>query len=146
MATSCACTSSTERGAATERASWETILAYADDQLGEAAAGRGPKRHALITERYRRYTAWCASRGHTGVDLVLAISVWRERPSARRGLSNICRVALEPNIVPYHLVDGIEHWVLWFDPVAHEVGWPVVRTDGVPGEHRRPPSTSSAVG
>ena len=26
------------------------------------------------------------------------------------------RVALEFNIVPYHLPDGVEHWVLWYHP------------------------------
>jgi hypothetical protein len=26
------------------------------------------------------------------------------------------RVALEPNIVPYDIESGIEHWVLWYHP------------------------------
>ena len=95
-------------------ASWETIEAYATDQAVEAAAGRGPRRTQAIDARYKRYTEWCATRGHTGVDLILATAIWQsvdagsERPPVR--------LALEVNIVPYHVADGITHWVLWYHP------------------------------
>jgi hypothetical protein len=89
--------------------SWESIAAYAGDQATEAAAGRGPRRADVIAECYRRYSRWCEERGHTGVDLILSTSVWRE-------VGPNLSAALEPNIVPYHLDPGIEHWVLWYHP------------------------------
>lgn len=92
------------------RASWETIRAFAADQAGEALAGRGPKRTAAVEARYKRYSDWCASRGHTGVELILGTALWK--PVGDGGP----RVALEPNIVPYHVAAGIEHWVLWYHP------------------------------
>lgn len=97
------------------RASWATICAFADDQIGEAEAGRGPTRTVAVETRYRRYTQWCASRGHTGVDLVLATALWKEVGGAASHQGGV-RVALEPNIVPYHAEAGIEHWVMWYDP------------------------------
>ena len=99
------------RGFAIERASWESIRAYAADQAAEAAAGRGPKRTIEIEERYSRYKRWCEARGHTGVELVLATAAWQRTT----GETSV-RVALEFNIVPYHLPDGVEHWVLWYHP------------------------------
>jgi len=90
--------------------SWDAIRMYAADQAAEAAASRGPRRTESVQERYRRYVAWCASRGHTGVELVLATAVWREVGWLQY------RVSLEPNIVPYHVDPGIEHWVLWYHP------------------------------
>ena len=87
---------------------WDAIIAYASDQAAEAAANRGPRRTAEIQERYRRYTEWCTTRGHTGVELIIATAVWRDVASHV--------VSLEPNIVPYHLDPGIEHWVLWYHP------------------------------
>jgi hypothetical protein len=68
------------------RATWETILAYAADQEGESAAGRGPKRATDIEDRYRRYSQWCAARGHTGVELVLAISMWQSTAGNANGM------------------------------------------------------------
>ena len=87
------------------RASWATICAFADDQIGEAEAGRGPSRTVAVETRYRRYTEWCLQRGHTGVDLVLATALWKEvgRKAGKGGV----RVALEPNIVPYHAEAGV---------------------------------------
>ena len=99
-----------DRGFATEPASWESIRAYANDQAAEAAAGRGPKRTVEIEERYSRYKRWCEARGHTGVELVLATAAWQRLEMGSH------RVALEFNIVPYHLPDGVEHWVLWYHP------------------------------
>ena len=110
-------------------ASWETIVAYGADQAGEIAAGRGPRRAQLIEERYRRYSKWCEGRGHTGVQLVLAISMWqsghsvgdnaaiateRNSTNARAGVCAV--VALEPNIVPYECEEPVEHWILWYHP------------------------------
>lgn len=68
-------------------------------------AGRGPTRTVAVETRYRRYTEWCASRGHTGVELVLATALWKEvgQEAGGRGV----RVALEPNIVPYHAEAGV---------------------------------------
>ena len=97
------------RGLASEPASWAEIAAYAIDQAGEAAAGRGPKRNESVEARYSRYARWCAERGHTGVELLLATSMWREADA--RAL-----VALEPNIVPYYCETGVEHWILWYHP------------------------------
>lgn len=94
------------------RASWETICAFAADQAGEALAERGPKRTAAVEARYKRYSEWCASRGHTGVELILATALWKAVGADGP------RVALEPNIVPYHVAAGIEHWVLWYHPEA----------------------------
>jgi hypothetical protein len=94
-------------------ASWATICAFADDQIGEAETGRGPSRTVAVETRYRRYTEWCASRGHSGVDLVIATALWKE---VGRRNGKAVRVALEPNIVPYHTEAGIEHWVMWYDP------------------------------
>jgi cytidine deaminase len=102
-----------QRDYATEPATWECILAYANDQACEAAAGRGPSRTSDVEERYRRYKLWCTERQHTGVELVLATSIWRDVELKGRPL---LRVALEPNIVPYHCSEGIEHWVLWYHP------------------------------
>ena len=87
------------------RASWATICAFADDQIGEAEAGRGPTRTVAVEMRYTRYSEWCAARGHTGVDLVLATALWKEvgRKAGKGGM----RVALEPNIVPYHAEAGV---------------------------------------
>ena len=99
---------SVNRGFATEPASWATVLAFARDQAGEASVGRGPKRTTEVEERYNRYKEWCAQRGHTGVELVLILSAWVQVDGRR--------IALEPNVVPYHLQDGMEHWVLWYHP------------------------------
>lgn len=90
--------------------SWEDIRTYARDQATEAAANRGPRRTDLIQDRYKRYVGWCAARGHTGVELILATAVWREMGPHQ------ARVSLEPNVVPYHVDTGIEHWVLWYHP------------------------------
>ena len=87
------------------RSSWATICAFADDQMGEAKAGRGPARTVAVETCYRRYSEWCASRGHTGEELVLATALWKEvgREAGAAGV----RVALEPNIVPYHAEEGV---------------------------------------
>lgn len=98
------------RGFATEPATWGAVLAFAEDPVAEAAAGRGPKRSKEIEDRYARYKQWCNDRGHTGVQLVLATSAWQ-----KVGTADV-RIALEPNIVPYHLPDGVHHWVLWYHP------------------------------
>ena len=78
-------------GQATAPTPWAAIRAYAADQAGEAAAGRGastplrsrrghgaplprilaltpcthagPRRTASVDARYRRYAAWCEERG-----------------------------------------------------------------------------------
>ena len=91
-------------------AAWEAIARYAADQAGEAAANRGPRRTIAVQARYERYTAWCAERWHTGVEFVIATALWvRTRDGGGQ-------MALEPNIVPYHLEAGTEHWVLWYHP------------------------------
>jgi len=90
-------------------ASWETLQAYAADQEGEMAAGRGPQRNPDIEARYRRYFQWAKGRGHTGAQFVIETSQWR-------GEHGGPWVALEPNIVPYGLEQGIEHWILWYHP------------------------------
>lgn len=87
------------------RSSWATICAFADDQMGEAKAGRGPARTVAVETRYRRYSEWCASRGHTGEELVLATALWKE-VGQEAGAAGV-RVALEPNIVPYHAEAGV---------------------------------------
>lgn len=103
-------------GELTAPATWEMILAYAADQAGEAAANRGPRRTVAVHERYQRYTEWCATRGHTGVELVIATAVWLSvKPTLKKPE---VRAALEPNIVPYHVESHIEHWVLWYHPEA----------------------------
>merc|ERR1719181_2634323 len=87
------------------RASWEVLQAYAADQRGEVAAGRGPRRAPEIDERYRRYFRWAKERGQTGPEYLTMSAHWRcelEGPW----------VALEPNIVPYNMDPGIEHWNL----------------------------------
>mmetsp|Transcript_53986 Transcript_53986/g.96684 ORF Transcript_53986/g.96684 Transcript_53986/m.96684 type:complete len:207 (+) Transcript_53986:23-643(+) len=98
-----------------EPSSWDHILKYANDQAGEAAAGRGPRRSTEVEARYKRYSAWCMEREHTTLQLLLAVNSWRP-VSSRRFFAKECRVALEPNIVPYHCDAGIEHWVLWYHP------------------------------
>jgi len=97
-------------------ATWEMIAAYARDQAGEASLNRGPRRTVMVHERYQRYKAWCAERGHTGVELVVATAVWLQAIKAEMAGSEGVRVALEPNVVPYHIEPHIEHWVLWYHP------------------------------
>ena len=96
--------------------SWSAIKGYAADQATEAAAGRGPRRTDAIAERYRRYSGWCELRGHTGVELILATAIWREVRKEEREGGGSLRVSLEPNVVPYHVDTGIEHWVMWYHP------------------------------
>lgn len=91
------------------RASWEVLLAYAADQKGEVAAGRGPIRAPEIDERYRRYFAWSKERGLSAVDYLALTLRWR-------CVAGGPWIALEPNIVPYHMDSGIEHWNLWYHP------------------------------
>jgi len=91
------------------RTSWEILQANAADQRREMAAKRLPVRAPEIDERYRRYFAWSKTRGLTGPDYLTMTARWR---CAAGGPS----VALEPNIVPYHLDLGIEHWNLWYHP------------------------------
>ena len=93
-----------------DRCPWNEIVAYAADQSSEIAAGRGLRRSEAVNERYRRYSSWCTERGHTGVELVLAISIWCSVAE------DDVHVALEPNIVPYHTEEPIEHWILWYHP------------------------------
>ncbi len=95
-----------DRAFATEPASWPTIIAYGKDQAGEAAEGRGPMRRADVQECYTRYIRWCAERGHTSVEFLLANSMWHDAALPAGGAR--VRVALEPNIVPYHCSEGIE--------------------------------------
>ena len=101
--------------------SWEEILAYANDQAAEAAANRGPRRTVTIQDRYRRYSEWCSQRQHTGPELILATAMWQRtggEDGHERGSDqhDAFTISLEPNIVPYHLDAGIEHWVLWYHP------------------------------
>ena len=102
------------------RASWATICAFADDQIGEAEAGRGPTRTVAVEMRYTRYSEWCAARGHTGVDLVLATALWKEvgRKAGKGGM----RVALEPNIVPYHAEAGVAVACRWVSRQRRSAG------------------------
>ncbi|CAE8646034.1 unnamed protein product, partial [Polarella glacialis] len=76
---------------------------------GEADAGRGPQRPAEIDERYKRYFRWAQGRGHTGAEYIVLTGQWRCEPFGPW-------VALEPNIVPYSVDPGIEHWNLWYHP------------------------------
>jgi len=91
------------------RASWEVLQAYAADQRGEVAAGRGPIRTPEIDERYRRYFSWSKERGLSAVDYLALTARWR-------CVAGGPWIALEPNIVPYHVDSGIEHWNLWYHP------------------------------
>lgn len=90
-------------------ASWPCLQAYAADQVAERAAGRGPSRSPAIEERYRRYFRWLQSRGQGGAQYLELSAQWR-------GVHGGPYVALEPNIVPYELEAGIEHWNLWYHP------------------------------
>ena len=101
------------RADGSEPAPWESIVAYAADQAGEAAADRGPRRTESVQARYKRYLEWCSARGHTGVELIQATAIWR--PAAAAGGTSVS-IALEANIVPYHLQEPISHWVLWYHP------------------------------
>lgn len=92
-----------------EAATWECLAAYATDQAGELAAGRGPRRSAEIDARYRRYFAWCQERGIKGAQYLVQTAPWRAEHCGPW-------VALEPNIVPYDMDRGIEHWNLWYHP------------------------------
>ena len=92
----------------TERTSWATICAFAKDQAGEARAGRGPRMTPTVEMRHRRYSEWCAARGHTELELVSATAIWSDVGGVR--------VALEPNIAPYHCETGVSHWLLWYEP------------------------------
>eukprot|EP00928_Gymnodinium_smaydae_P015097 TRINITY_DN15531_c0_g1_i1.p1 TRINITY_DN15531_c0_g1~~TRINITY_DN15531_c0_g1_i1.p1 ORF type:complete len:336 (+),score=44.72 TRINITY_DN15531_c0_g1_i1:43-1008(+) len=96
-------------GVKLQPASLAVLRAYAADQRGEVAAGRGPRRLPEIDERYRRYFKWAASRGQTGVEYLVLTAQWRTE-------HNGPWVALEPNIVAYNLEEGIEHWNLWYHP------------------------------
>jgi len=42
--------------------------------------------------------------------------VWLQAIKAEMAGSEGVRVALEPNVVPYHIEPHIEHWVLWYHP------------------------------
>lgn len=90
-------------------ASWQCLQAYAADQAGELEAGRGPKRMADIEARYQRYFHWAKGRSHAGADYIKVTAQWRCEHCGPW-------VALEPNIVPYSLDEGIEHWNLWYHP------------------------------
>lgn len=89
--------------------SWLCLHAYASDQLGELAAKRGPARSPEIDERYGRYFRWLQARGQRGGEYLVQTAQWRT-------VSGGPSVALEPNIVPYELESGIEHWILWYHP------------------------------
>jgi len=91
-------------------ANWSTIRAYAADQRTEYEAGRGPRRLPEIDERYRRYGAWLKDRGQKGAGYLLKSALWRCPEPGQPS------VALEPNIVPYDVETGIEHWNLWYHP------------------------------
>lgn len=99
------------RNVEAQTASWESVEAYASDQATEYAAGRGPKRAPEIDERYRRFFQWASSRGQTGAEYMLHTAQWR-------GEHGGAWVALEPNIVPYELEAGVEHWNLWYHPAT----------------------------
>lgn len=97
------------RATEAQGASWDTLAAYAADQRGEVAAGRGPRRPQEIEERYQRYFQWSASRGVAGAEYLVLSAQWRS-------VHNGPWVALEPNIVPYDVESGIEHWTIWYHP------------------------------
>eukprot|EP00931_Biecheleriopsis_adriatica_P050532 TRINITY_DN29263_c0_g1_i1.p1 TRINITY_DN29263_c0_g1~~TRINITY_DN29263_c0_g1_i1.p1 ORF type:complete len:225 (+),score=24.44 TRINITY_DN29263_c0_g1_i1:57-731(+) len=89
--------------------SWTGLQAYARDQRGEVAAGRGPARNAAIEERYKRYFRWAKGRGHSGAQYIVQTAQWRSEAFG-------VWVALEPNIVPYNVEADVEHWNLWYHP------------------------------
>eukprot|EP00618_Florenciella_parvula_P032361 CAMPEP_0119500150 /NCGR_PEP_ID=MMETSP1344-20130328/22375_1 /TAXON_ID=236787 /ORGANISM="Florenciella parvula, Strain CCMP2471" /LENGTH=348 /DNA_ID=CAMNT_0007536205 /DNA_START=1 /DNA_END=1044 /DNA_ORIENTATION=+ len=90
-------------------ASWATIAAYAADQLGEVAAGRGPKRHPNVEAAYSLYKGAIGAMGLNNHQYLVQYTQWTSAPDGRRA-------ALEPNLVPYHLEAEISHWVLWHHP------------------------------
>ncbi|CAK0795410.1 unnamed protein product, partial [Prorocentrum cordatum] len=91
--------------------SWEGLGAYAADQRGAVAAGHALGRRPEIDERYRRYFRWAAERGQAGWQYLVQTAQWRCEHGGPW-------VALEPNIVPYDLEPGVEHWNLWYHPAT----------------------------
>jgi hypothetical protein len=65
------------------------------------------------TERYASYKAWCAEHALTNEAYVLAYTAWSGTLQNPRD-----HVSLAPNLAPYALEPGIEHWVLWHHPDA----------------------------
>ena len=92
-------------GRVSSSSSWSTIAAYAADQLGESAAGRGPRRHPNVEADYARYKRDIEGMGLSNHEYLAAHTAWNGR-----------RSALEPNLVPYHVEHGISHLVLWHHP------------------------------
>ncbi len=87
-------------------ASWSSIAAFSTNQVAERAAGRGPMRGAAMEARYTQYKEWIAAAGLDNHGYVTNFVEWDAGTSA----------ALEPNLVPYDVEEGISHWVLWHHP------------------------------
>jgi hypothetical protein len=92
--------------------SWAGIAAYSTNQVEQRAAGLGPMRHPDMEALYTRYKAWIRTQQLDNHGYVATYTRWE--PLALDGVARPC--ALEPNIVPYHVEPGVEHWVLWHHP------------------------------
>ena len=92
--------------------SWTELLEHAVRQEARFAAGEYPGRDAAGNARYEQYKQWCRARTPplTNAQYIVQYVRWRS------SLSAAGRVALEPALAPYLLVDGLEHWILWHHP------------------------------
>jgi hypothetical protein len=80
---------------------WLALRAYSES----TDPRHNPRRHPSGEAIYSRYKAWIQERGLDNHGYIVRYAKW-----SASGL------ALEPNLVPYHLEAGVSHWVLWHHP------------------------------
>ena len=86
------------------RYGWEELRLHALHQSEQYAAGKYPIRSPQGDAQYEVYKAWCSERGISNSEYVLKYVQWH------------AGVAFEPSLAPYHLNEGLEHWILWHHP------------------------------
>ena len=79
---------------------WQYLCRYAARPLPIGA----PCRAAGETTLYDKYKRWLVAHELSNPDYIRRHVGWSEED-----------VALEPNLVPYNVAEGIEHWTLWFN-------------------------------
>ena len=79
---------------------WQYLCRYAARPLPIGA----PCRAEGETTLYDKYKRWLVAHEVSNPDYIRRYVGWSDED-----------VALEPNLVPYNVAEGIEHWTLWFN-------------------------------
>ena len=85
--------------------SWKYIAAYAVTPTFDNA----PCRKQGNTALYDSYRCWLVANDMSNSNYIRRYVAW-----------NDSQVALEPNLAPYNVEEGIEHWTMWFNDASFD--------------------------